>query len=84
MSDMARTVSSIGVSGSERWQKMRSMKSRPSRSSEPFTACMRYLRFKVFAMFGASWMPQKNLLEITNSWRCQPRVLTARPMIASD
>ena len=67
MSDIAQTVSSIGVSGSERWQKMRSKNSRPKRSSEASTACMRYLRFKVLRIFGASWMPQKNLLETTYS-----------------
>ena len=43
MSDIARTVSSIGVSGSARWQKIRSTKSSPSRSSEPSIAWMQVL-----------------------------------------
>ena len=48
MSCIAHTVSSMGVSGSERWQKMRSRKSRPRRRNDPSTAWIRYLRLSVF------------------------------------
>ena len=73
MSDIAHTVSSIGVFGSARWQKSRSTKSRPSRSSEPSIACIRYLRFSVFFMLGPSWMPQKSLVEIDVGVRAASR-----------
>ena len=65
MSDMAHTVSSIGVVGSARWQNRRSTKSRPKRSSDPSMACIRYFRLSVFFMFGSSWMPQKSLVDTT-------------------
>ncbi len=47
MSDIAHTVSSMGVLGSARWQNRRSTKSSPNRSSEPSMACIRYLRLSV-------------------------------------
>ena len=65
MSDMAHTVSSMGVSGSGRWQYTRSTKSRPIRSSDPSMACMRYLRFRVFFMLTSLWRPQKSFVETT-------------------
>ena len=33
--------------------------------SEPSTACIRYLRLRVFFWFGPSFRPQKYLLETT-------------------
>ena len=66
MSDMAQTVSSIGVSGSARWQKRRSTKSRPKRSREPSMAWVRYLRLSVSERFTASSsMPKKSLVLTT-------------------
>ncbi len=65
MSLIARTVSSIGVSGSARWQNTRSTKSSPKRSSDSSMADRRYFRFKVFFMLTSSWMPQKSLVETT-------------------
>ena len=62
---MAQTVSSMGVSESARWQKRRSTKSRPKRSSEPSIAWVRYLRFKVLCMFTVSPRPQKSLVDTT-------------------
>ena len=74
----------MGVSGSARWQKMRSMKSTRSRSSDPSTACIRYLRFNVLRMLGTSpLMPQKNLVDITNELRGHPSFAMTRPMMAS-
>ena len=83
MSLIAHTVSSSGVSGSERWQYRTSTNSTPSRSSDPSMACSRYLRFSVFFMFGASWMPQKTFVVSTYDQRGQPSSASTRPMIAS-
>ena len=66
MSLIAQTVSSSGVFGSERWQKTRSMKSRPIRLSEPSIACVRYLRLRVsirLTVLPSRSRPQKNLVE---------------------
>ena len=65
MSDIASTVSSTGVSASGRWQNRRSTKSSPIRSSEPSMACSRYLRLRVFDMFGMSCSPQNSLVDTT-------------------
>ena len=65
MSDIAHTVSSIGVFGSGRWQKSRSTKSSPKRSSEPSIACSRYLRLSVLRLFTPSVRPQNTLVETT-------------------
>jgi hypothetical protein len=84
MSCMAHTVSSMGVSGSGRWQNTRSTKSRPSRSSEPSIAWRRYLRFSVLDMFTRSDRPQKNFVEIVKESRGQPSWRMARPMMRSE
>jgi hypothetical protein len=42
------------------------------------------LRLSVLRMLTASWMPQKNLVEMAYSWRFQPRSRMASPMIRSD
>ncbi len=62
---MAHTVSSTGVSGSERWQNNRSTKSVPRRSSDPSMADSRYLRLRVLRMLTVSWMPIINLVDST-------------------
>jgi len=63
MSCIARTVSSIGVSGSARWQNTRSTCSSLRRARAPSIACIRYLRLRVFFSFGPSWSPQYSLVD---------------------
>ncbi len=65
MSFIVNTVSSTGVSGSERWQKRRSTNSSPKRSREPSIACSRYFRFRVLLMFTSVERPQKSFVETT-------------------
>ena len=65
MSDIAHTVSSMGVCGSGRWQKSRSTKSSPKRSRQPSMAWSRYLRFRVLRVFTPSVRPQYTLVETT-------------------
>jgi hypothetical protein len=83
-SDIAHTVSSIGVWGSGRWQKARSTKSRPRRASDPSMAWRRYFRLSVCFVLTLSVMPMKNLVEITKVSRAQPSSAMAWPMIRSD
>src|SRR6056297_158253 len=84
MSFIARTVSSIGVSGSERWQYSTSTKSSPNRSSEPSTACIRYLRLSVLFMFGVPLCsPQKTFVVTTYDQRGHPSSRSTSPMIVS-
>ena len=45
--------------------------------------CIRYLRFSVLRMFGASWMPQNTFVVSTYDHRGQPSSVSTRPMIAS-
>jgi hypothetical protein len=65
MSDIAHTVSSIGVCGSGRWQKIRSTKSRPKRRSEPSMAWWRYLRLSVASVLTPLVRPPKNFVDTT-------------------
>ena len=58
MSDIAHTVSSIGVSRSGRWQYTRSRWSRPNRSRDGSMASSRYFRLSVVrALTPAPGMP---------------------------
>ena len=84
MSLIAHTVSSMGVSGSARWQYNRSTKSTPRRSSDAAIAWSRYLRLSVWRMLGTSWMPQYSFVDSTYSWRFQPSEAMASPMMRSD
>src|ERR1700730_6504817 len=84
ISCIAHTVSSMGVSGSGRWQKIRSMKSSRRRFSDPSIACSKYLRFSVFRVLTESSMPQKYLLDMRYVWRGHLSSAMAAHMMLCD